>query len=283
MPPRYPTSEEPISAAAPVTADLIPPIPVPSHGPGGAFSVISRTRISASPLTVLNLIRDTKTWPEWNSFCPRAVIASARTSTSTRTSARTSTSTSTSSSRGKGKAKAKAKATGRRTSTSTSTGTSSTSKEGNRDFGGGDESEGWLEVGTEADVDVFLNGDGLVSGHKRTRGALIAVTVLERYTEEKEGVRRRGYRLAWKAIGWAEWQLRSERVFELVAREDGGTDFTCWETFSGVLGSVVKKVAGNTLCDRFGDYARDVKGFLEGVEVRVDFGKAALNAKRRSL
>lgn len=261
--PRYPTSEEPISAAAPVTADIIAPIPVPSHGPGGTFSVIGRTRISAPPLTVLNLIRDTKSWAEWNTFCPRAVIIK--------------------NPKAKPKSKSKAQAKGRRTSTSTSTSNTSKEGSGNGDFGGGDESQGWLEIGSEAEVDVFLNGDGRVPGRKRTRAATIAITVLEHYDEEKEGVKRSGYRVAWKAMGFAEWQLRSERVIECAARDDGGTDFTCWETFSGVLGSFVKKVAGNTLCDRFGDYARDLKGFLEGVEVHIAFVKSEGHAKRRSI
>lgn len=136
-------------------------------------------------------------------------------------------------------------------------------------FGGGDESEGWLEEGTEAVIDVFMSGDGLVEGRKRSRTQEIAVTHLERIDDEREGVKRSGYRIAWKAVGWAHWQLHSERVMEFVQREEGGTDYACWETFGGVLGAVVKRMVGGQLVDRFGDYARDVKGFLEGVE-RVD-------------
>ncbi|TVY46181.1 hypothetical protein LOCC1_G003089 [Lachnellula occidentalis] len=262
MPPRYPTSEEPISAAAPITADLIAPLPFLSHGADNTFTVIARTRISASPLTVLNTIRDTKTWPEWSTFCPRGVIIP------------------------KGKAKA------RRTSTSTGTGmgTCNASKDGYSNgnggggFGGGDESQGWLEQGSEVMLDVFLSGDGLVPGRKRTRGSTIAVTLLERITdEEMEGVKRSGYRMAWQATGWTDWQLRSERVIEVVAREEGGTDYTCWETYGGVLGPVVKRVAGSSLCDRFGDYARDVKAFLEGVDLHLEASEGEAGTKRRSV
>lgn len=42
-----------------------------------------------------------------------------------------------------------------------------------------------------------------------------------------------------------------------------GTEFTCWETFAGVLAPVVKATYGNTLVERFGDYQRDVKACLE--------------------
>jgi hypothetical protein len=33
--------------------------------------------------------------------------------------------------------------------------------------------------------------------------------------------------------------------------------------FGGILGSTVKRLVGSTLIDRFGDYARDIKDFLE--------------------
>jgi len=242
MSPRYPSTEEPISAAAPVTAALVSPLPVPTHGAGGTFTVLAHTRTSASPLTVLNLIRDTNSWSKWNTFCPAGVI--------------------TSKSKGKG-----------------------TQGERKESFGGGEESEGWLEQGTEAVIDVFMSGDGLVQGRKRSRTQAIVVTHLGRIEDEKDGVKRSGYRVAWKAIGWAHWQLHSERVMEFVQREEGGTEYACWETFGGVLGPVVKRMVGGTLVDRFGDYARDVKGFLEGVE-RVDAdedgGAGEDNLRRRS-
>ena len=238
MLPRYPTSEEPISAAAPVIADLISPLPVPSYGAGGTFTAIACTRVSASPLTVLNLVRDTKGWPKWNSFCPRGVITS------------------------KSKAKSKVK---------------------EESFGGGDEGEGWLEKGTEAVVDIFMSGDGLVKGRRRSRTQAILITVLERIDDEKDGVKRSGYRIAWKSTGWAHWQLHSERIMEFVAREEGGTDYACWETFGGMLGPVVKRMVGSTIVERFGDYARDVKGFLEGAKVDVEAGEVEGKTRRQSI
>lgn len=117
--------------------------------------------------------------------------------------------------------------------------------------------ESWLEVGSIAMIEVFMNGDGLVEGKKKSRDQGIVVTKLEKLSEGK------GYRIAWKSMGYSHWQLHSERVMEFVEK-DGGTEYVCWETFGGLLGSVVKAMVGRQLVDRFGDYARDVKGFVEG-------------------
>jgi len=48
-----------------------------------------------------------------------------------------------------------------------------------------------------------------------------------------------------------------------LANGELGTEFTCWETFAGVLAPVVKATYGSTLVERFGDYQRDVKAYLE--------------------
>jgi len=115
-------------------------------------------------------------------------------------------------------------------------------------------------------IDVFMNGDGLIEGRKRSRTQGMIVTHLEPILEEGK----KGYRIAWKGSGWAHWQLHSERVMEFVEVELGegemGTEFSCWETFGGILGPVVKAVAGEQLVERFGDYQRDVKAYLEGDE-----------------
>jgi hypothetical protein len=87
----------------------------------------------------------------------------------------------------------------------------------------------------------------------------IEVTVLG---ELSDG--RRGFTIAWKSMGRAHWQLHSERVMEFVETDAGGTEYLCWETFGGLLGAAVKATVGRQLADRFGDYARDLKGFVEG-------------------
>jgi hypothetical protein len=214
MPTYPPTSEPTTSAASPITASLVPAIPVPTHGAGGTFAVLAKTRISAPPQEVLSLIRNTKTWPLWNTFCPSCAISPKSPPVPVEP----------------------------------------------RDDGIETGKEGWLEVGTVAVVDVFMNGDGLVSGKKRSREQGVVVTILERFEEEGK----RGLRIAWKSTGWAHWQMHSERVMEFVETGDRGTEYSCWETFGGVLGSVVKRMVGEQLVDRFGDYARDVKVFVEG-------------------
>jgi hypothetical protein len=127
--------------------------------------------------------------------------------------------------------------------------------------------EGWLELGTSGSIDVFMSGDGLVEGTKRSRTQGMLVTVLEAITPTSDSSKK-GYRLAWKGVGYSHWQLHSERVLEFIEIElesgEKGTEFSCWETFGGVLGPVVKATVGGTLVERFGDYQRDVKGYLEG-------------------
>lgn len=70
------------------------------------------------------------------------------------------------------------------------------------------------------------------------------------------------------------FRLHSERVMEFV-EGNGGTDYVCWETFGGLLGSVVKTTVGGQLADRFGDYARDLKAYVEYIaKVEVQNGSA---------
>jgi hypothetical protein len=211
--PSYPPTTEPISSATPVTASLLPPIVVPTHGAGGSFSVIAKTRISSPPKVVFDLIRDTTRYEKWNSFTPRWHLSDK----------------------------------------------SPKPSEGVGEGGIETDKEGWLEVGSVANIEVFMAGDGLVEGSKKSREQGIVVTILESILDEGKS----GYRLAWKSTGWSHWQMHSERVMEFVETEDGGTAYACWETFGGILGATVKLAVGGTLVDRFGDYARDVKEYLE--------------------
>lgn len=213
------------SLAHPMTAEITDPIPVPTHGPGGTFSVIARITIPVAPIKVLNLIRDTTTWPVWNTFCPVGVISPKSV---------------------------------RDPSAST-----------DPDLPSG--IEGWLDVGTIAQIDVYMSGDGLVEGTKRDRTQGILVTYLEKI--QKDG--KHGYRIAWKSTGWAHWNLHSERVMEFTEYEmEGGkigTEYVCWETFGGILASATKLTVGKTLVDRFGDYSKDVRDYFLRQEAK---GKA---------
>src|ERR1700744_2753022 len=78
--PTYPPTTEPLTSQSPVSASLVAPITVPTHGAGGTFSVLAKTHVSAPPSRVLQTIRNTPAWPLWNSFCPRCVINSGVTS-----------------------------------------------------------------------------------------------------------------------------------------------------------------------------------------------------------
>jgi hypothetical protein len=114
-----------------------------------------------------------------------------------------------------------------------------------------------------------MSGDGLIPDRKRSRTQGVIITVVSPLNEAG----RKGYRIAWKSTGYSHWQLHSERVMEFleIALDDGkiGTEYSCWETFGGLLGPVVKSTFGNQLVDRFGDYARDVRGYFEnGDEVK---------------
>lgn len=202
----YPSTSSPLSSSSPVTASLVSAVPVPTYGSGGNFSILAKTTISAPPLEALSLIRDTKRWGEWNSFCPKCIVKPRA---------------------AKGKESDEANGKG-----------------GSEDEDGkwleGEELDGWLKVGTEMTFDTFLNGDGLVEGRKRSRTTTVVVTRIEKMSgsldpsprEEVDGKPGKGYRIAWKNLDYAHWQLRSERVMEFVEvqMDDGKirTRYACW-------------------------------------------------------
>ena len=213
MPTYPPTTESTPSPTSGVTASLVPAIPVPTYGNDGTFAILAKTRISAAPSAVLEVIRNTNTWAEWNTFCPRCVVSSEKDKILVTTQ------------------------------------TDDSLPVGN---------PGWLDVGSVATIEVFMSGDGLVEGSKKSRDQGIVVTRVEKLGDGKKG-----FRIAWKSTGWSQWQLHSERVMDFVEVEEGVTEYICWESFAGILARAVKVTVGGTLIDRFGDYARDVKAFVE--------------------
>lgn len=209
-------------------ASLVDPIPVPTHGLGGTFTVLAKSYVAAPPSVVLQTIRNTNEWHKWNSFCPRCVI-------------------------------------------DPKSALSLTPSSGNAALEIG--KEGWLEVGTIAVLEVFMTGEGLVEGKKKSREQGIVVMKLEPLVGG-----RKGYMIAWKSTGFSHWQLHSERVMEFAENPSGGTDYCCWETFGGLLGSVVKATVGGQLVNRFGDYARDVKAFVEGGKAVAGEGEGVIGS-----
>ncbi|PVH82111.1 hypothetical protein DL98DRAFT_653466 [Cadophora sp. DSE1049] len=238
-----------MTSSKPSTSTLqTTPIPTPTYGPSGSFTVLAKTFIPhTTPATVLTTIRNTNTWSQWNGFTPLFTFKK-----------------------------------------SSSTSTTSDSKSGSTGSGSGMSDpalvtgkQGWLDLGSEGDMAVFMGGDGLADGAKKSREQGMVVTVLEPLTSPlktpQEEHQKKGYRIAWKSIGYAKWQLYSERVTELVeVGEEGeggggegrkGTEYVCWETFGGVLAPVVRLAVGGTLRERFGEYADGLRGFCgEGKE-----------------
>ncbi|KAH7411097.1 hypothetical protein BKA64DRAFT_741705 [Cadophora sp. MPI-SDFR-AT-0126] len=231
---KMPTSAEDNTSALHTT-----PIPTPTYGFSGYFTVLAKTFIPHnSPATVLSAIRDTKTWSQWNGFTPAFTFKGSSSIDSDSKSTPASGS-----------------------ATATSDPALMTGK------------PGWLDLGSEGAMTVFMNGDGLVEGSKKSREQGIIITVLEPLTSPLNSPQnedqKKGYRIAWKSIGYAKWQLYSERVTELVEVNEGaqgrnGTEYVCWETFGGVLAPVVRLAVGGTLRERFGEYADGLRGFCGG-------------------
>ncbi|KAI3326823.1 hypothetical protein HD806DRAFT_488303 [Xylariaceae sp. AK1471] len=55
-------------------AKCVAPIPVPTHGPGGVFSVACSTVIVAPALSCLEKVLDLSSYADWNAFVPTASI-----------------------------------------------------------------------------------------------------------------------------------------------------------------------------------------------------------------
>lgn len=82
--------------------------------------------------------------------------------------------------------------------------------------------------------------------------------------EDFEHDGRPGVRAAWKLDSWLPgFMLRSECVHEFVEVEDGVVHHRCWETFYGLLASVVRSSVGKSLIDGFGRWDRGLKEHSE--------------------
>ncbi|KAI1274070.1 hypothetical protein F5Y07DRAFT_390797 [Xylaria sp. FL0933] len=60
----------------PREAKCIPPVPVPTHGPGGVFTVACTTDIAGPAIKVLERVLDLPHYGSWNTFVPRASVIS---------------------------------------------------------------------------------------------------------------------------------------------------------------------------------------------------------------
>ncbi|GAB1311708.1 Coenzyme Q-binding protein COQ10 START domain-containing protein (Fragment) [Madurella fahalii] len=50
------------------------PLPTPTYGPGGSFSVTCSARIAATPKACLDVMLDAPGYPTWNRFCRKCTI-----------------------------------------------------------------------------------------------------------------------------------------------------------------------------------------------------------------
>lgn len=69
------TGHPPIPRNTPGSITLTP-IPTPTHGPGGSFSILSSQTITAPPDTVFAVLLEHALWPDWNRFVRRVTILS---------------------------------------------------------------------------------------------------------------------------------------------------------------------------------------------------------------
>lgn len=125
-------------------------IPSPTLGLAGSFTLLQTVLIRAPPLQVLCTLRDTDTWPLWNSFCPRVAFVS-----------------------------------------------------GIPEEGLETGKERWLELGSVFEMDIHMEGDGLVEGSTKSRGGKFEVSVLGEI--EKEG--KKGWRIGWIMRGYPYMML----------------------------------------------------------------------------
>jgi hypothetical protein len=84
-----------------------------------------------------------------------------------------------------------------------------------------------------------------------------------------------GWRVVWKTIGipGGDWTMRAERVQEFIETklEDGriGTEYKTWGTFGSPMAYALNWAGTkNDIEARFGDWANDLKAYVESLEKR---------------
>ncbi|KAL2198546.1 hypothetical protein P885DRAFT_33320 [Corynascus similis CBS 632.67] len=205
------------------------PIPTVTYGSGGSFTISCSSLIAATPTECLDVVVAASEYPTWNRFCRKCTIDS-------------------------------------------------------QPAGSSSDNLDKLQLGTQFTFDVHLNQDD--SDGSSGRPTPLEVSVLEPIDEEDAGdsglppsspsltagtSRRKGWRIAWKqrhSLLMPASMLRSERVQEFleVAGADGGrpeTQYTCWETFYGVLAPVVRLAVGKQVEKGFDAWLSGLKEKVE--------------------
>ncbi|PKS13212.1 hypothetical protein jhhlp_000558 [Lomentospora prolificans] len=115
-----------------------------------------------------------------------------------------------------------------------------------------------ISAGSEVTFEVHMDLD-----EKVTVNQPIFVTHLEEF--ERGG--KKGLRVAWRAGGAIPGlMLRSERVQEFIESEEGGCEYYCWETFYGMIVSVLRWSVGSKLQGGFAAWMDGLGKSIDEVE-----------------
>ena len=133
----------------------------------------------------------------------------------------------------------------------------------------------WVKHGDKFTMQVNMFGLPLSSLHEskiaRLQQSKEIVTYIEALDPAKEEARE-GYRICWKLEGGFAGLVRADRVQECVALEDGGCEWSTWESFGGSLGMgmMLRLALGGKLVERFGDWGRDLKVRCEELQKKKE-------------
>ena len=99
----------------------------------------------------------------------------------------------------------------------------------------------------------------------RGRSTFVKMKLLMTTLDEMDTPDKKGFKVVWLGKGYPDWALRSERVHEMYEEgEGGGTVYNVYETFSGPLAWFVKIFVGSTLVERFAQWNKELKAFVDG-------------------
>jgi hypothetical protein len=205
---------------------VCPPLPTPTHGPGGIVSFGCSDHVAASPATCLEICLDTAHYPVWNRFTTVATIDLHPNPPRPIPSAIAH-------------------------------------------LGAPERAPTCLLLGTLFSCEVHMD----LKPESTGRWTQLEITHLEDINDpprsqggaggtEYKG--RKGFRVAWRGRGMIEYVLRTERVQEFWEDEElGGTRYMCWETFYGIMASMVQTGAAKNLQNGLAAWIDGLKAYAE--------------------
>ncbi|CAN8100302.1 unnamed protein product [Discula destructiva] len=219
------TSQPPIPRNTPGNISLTP-IATPTHGAGGAFSIISALRIAAPPDDVFAAVLEHSAWPAWNRFVRRVTIVSAPPPSPSPSASALEA--------------------------------AMASDDGSRYIKKGTKMT--FEVHLDPDDAHKSTSQGMEVTLLEPFDTAAAAADADAAGEQSG---RRGWRVAWTGTSMPGLLLRTERVQEFVDDGEGGTEYTCWETMYGPLAPVVRWTTGKSLEKGFEAWGVDLKARAE--------------------